>query len=253
MSMFEKMLVGGASFSDIDQEKLREYFRRRAPGAEEIDHLSLAELAIGQGFMARINGDSLQTVAGAMLFGKSPQKHNDNWGITAIRVRGADITFPIVDRRELTGTAEFLIDRGWQFVADHLRTAYEFPENSMDRREIAEYPAEAVREALANAVAHRDYQPSERIQVRQFDDRLEIQNPGGLLPGLKIEQILRTPTPRRRNHLIAQVLLEWKKTEQVGRGLMRIQRAMRDLGSSEPRFETSSSHFIVTLPSRHGV
>ena len=125
----------------------------------------------------------------------------------ALRVRGPDLSYPIVDRREITGTAEQLIERGRQFVADHMRTAYEFPEDSARRREIPEYPLDAVREALANAVAHRDYRPNERIQLRLYDDRLEVQNPGGLLPGLTLEQVLSLPTPRRRNHLIC---MRWK-------------------------------------------
>ncbi len=248
---FERRPALGAAFSDLDEDKLRIYFRLRAPGAEDVDHLSLAELAVGQGLAVRVNGDHRPSVAGLLLFGKLPQKINDNWGITALRVHGPDITYPIIDRREITGAAEQLIERGLQFVAGHMRVAYDFPKDSIQRREIPEYPLTAVREALVNAVAHRDYQPNERIQLRLHDDRLEIQNPGGLLPGLKLEQVLRTPTPRRRNFIIAQVLLEWKLAEQVGRGLVRIQRDMRELGAPEPRFESTSSHFIVTLPSRH--
>ncbi|MBC8264957.1 MAG: putative DNA binding domain-containing protein [Anaerolineales bacterium] len=248
---FERRPVAGATLSDLNEEKLRRYFAERAPGAEHLDQLSLADLALGQGLVIRLNGQAVPTAAGVMLFGRAPQALNDNWGITALRVRGPDISYPIVDRREIGGTAEQLIERGRQFVADHMHIAYEFPEDSARRREIAEYPLNAVREALANAVTHRDYRPNERTQLRLYDGRLEVQNPGGLLPGLTLEQVLSQPTPRRRNHLIAQVLLEWGYAEQVGRGLMRIHRWMQELGSEEPGFESTASHFLVRLPSRH--
>jgi ATP-dependent DNA helicase RecG len=248
---FESRPVTESAFTDLDEGKLRRYFGQRAPGAETLDHLSLADLAMGQGLVVRCNGECVPTLAGLMLFGRAPQTINDNWAITALRVRGPDISYPIVDRRELGGTAEQLIERGQQFVADHMRIGYEFPENSARRREIPEYPLDAVREVLANAVVHRDYRPNERIQLRMHDDRLEVQNPGGLLPGLSLEQLLQTPTSRRRNHTIARVLWEWGYMEQVGRGLIFVRRRMRETGAEPPQFEATASHFVVKLPSRH--
>lgn len=247
---FERRPVVGSTFADLDEDKLRRYFGRRAPGAETLDRLSLADLAMGQGFAVVCNGEAVPTLAGVMLFGRAPQALNNNWTITALRVRGPDLSYPIVDRRELNGTAEQLIERGQQFVADHMRIGYEFPENSARRREVPEYPLDAVREVLANAVAHRDYRPNERIQLRMHDDRLEVQNPGGLLPGLSLEQVLRVPASRRRNHLIAQVLWEWGYMEQVGRGLIFVQRRMQETGAERPRFEATASHFVVVLPGR---
>ena len=252
-SDFESRPVAESAFTDLDEGKLRRYFGQRAPGAETLDHLSLADLAMGQGLVVRCNGEYVPTLAGLMLFGRAPQTINDNWAITALRVRGPDLSYPIVDRRELGGTAEQLIERGQQFVADHMRIGYEFPENSARRREIPEYPLDAVREVLANAVVHRDYRPNERIQLRMHDDRLEVQNPGGLLPGLSLEQLLRTPTSRRRNHTIARVLWEWGYMEQVGRGLIFVRRRMREAGAETPQFEATASHFVVRLPSRHAV
>ena len=71
-------------------------------------------------------------------------------------------------------------------VADRVRIASRFDPGIPRREDVAEYSLDAVREAVSNAVAHRDYQPAETIQIHMFDNRLEIQNPGGLLPGLTV-------------------------------------------------------------------
>ncbi len=80
---------------------------------------------------------------------------------------------------------------------------------------------------------------------------LEIQNPGGLLPGLTLEQVLVGGQSRRRNPVIAEVLRQMGKMTTVGRGLVLIRQELAALGSPEPEFASDEQHFRVTLPSRH--
>jgi len=103
---------------------------------------------------------------------------------------------------------------------------------------------------LVNAVSHRDYQPSETIQLRVFDDRLEVQNPGGLLPGLSLDVILRGGVARHRNETISAVLYRLGYLERAGFGIVFVQQRMRELGADAPRFESLPSHFLAVLPSR---
>ncbi|GFP34785.1 hypothetical protein HKBW3S43_00577 [Candidatus Hakubella thermalkaliphila] len=249
--VFERQPVREASLRDLDEEALRVYFEERAPGVEGKNHIKLTELTVGQSLAVRYNGEVVPTVAGLMHFGRNPQQFNTNWGITALRVRGQDLADPIIDRKELAGTASELIEKGRLFVAGHMHIGYEFEENGVTRRDIPEYPMDAVREVLANAVAHRDYSVNERVQLRLFDDCLEVQNPGSLLPGLTLEMVLRGGVPRRRNTVISQILREKGYVEEVGRGLVFIHRRMREIGAGDPQFEATPSHFIVNLPSRH--
>ena len=86
--------------------------------------------------------------------------------------------------------ARLLVDRGAHF----------------EEQDVPEYPLTAAHEAVANAVAHRDYATATQVFVRLYDNRLEIQNPGGLLPGVTLEQLLVGGESRRRNPVIAEVL-----------------------------------------------
>lgn len=248
--VYERQPATGAQWSDLDIARLREYFRARAPRAESVE-ASLSELAIADGFAVVSAGQTLPTIAGMVLFGREPQRYNASWGITALRIRGQELDRNrVVDRRELTGPADALIEAALRFVRDHMQVAYQFAPADARRREIPAYSLDAVREAVANAVAHREYHPAEQSQLRVFDDRLEVQNPGGLLSGLTLEEVLRGGMARRRNEIISEVLRQWGYVEKVGFGLVFIRQRMRELGAAEPRFEATPSHFIVTMPAR---
>ena len=97
-------------------------------------------------------------------------------------------------RRNLR-VARLLVDRGTHF----------------EEQDVPEYPLAAAHEAVANAVAHRDYAAPAQVFLRLYDDRLEIQNPGGLLPGLTLEQVLTGGESRRRNPVIARCFARWER------------------------------------------
>lgn len=176
------------------------------------------------------------------------------WGLSALRISGLEIVDPIADRVECEGTADQLIEQGEAFVRRNLRVAAVFEDTGqyIQRQDVPEYPIFAAREAIANAVAHRDYSSPERITLRMFDDRLEVFNPGGLVSGLSLDELLQKGgRSAPRNRVMADFLRERGKMETVGRGLLRIQREMRKLGSEPPIFRDERTHFIVILPSRH--
>ncbi|MFQ5857302.1 MAG: ATP-binding protein, partial [Anaerolineae bacterium] len=139
------------------------------------------------------------------------------------------------------------------FVRRNMRVAAVFDEgNKGRRRDVPEYPLEAVREVITNAVAHRDFASTGRVQLHMFEDRLEVGNPGGLPGDLTLEEVTeRGGASYPRNPTISRVLRDWGYMEEVGRGLLYIQRRMRDLGSEAPLFESTPARFTVTLPSRH--
>jgi len=248
--VYERQPAAGARWSDLDTVRLREYFRSRAPRAAAVE-ANLSELAIAAGLAVVSAGQTLPTVAGMVLFGREPQLYNASWGITALRIRGRELNRNrIVDRRELTGAADALIEAALRFVAEHMQIAYQFELGDIRHREVPQYSLDAVREAMANVVAHREYHPPEQSQLRIFDDRLEVQNPGGLLPGLTLEEVLRGGVARRRNEVISEILRQLGYVEKVGFGLVFIRQRMRELGAPEPHFESTLSHFIVTMPVR---
>lgn len=110
-----------------------------------------------------------------------------------------------------------------------------------------EYPPVAVREAIVNAVVHADYsQRGAPIRIAIFDDRLEIENPGILVPGLTLRDVL-GGVSKLRNRVIGRVFRELGLIEQWGSGITRIREACRSAGLAEPLFEEAGMRFRVTL------
>ena len=252
---FEASPCPSATWASLDEAALRKYFSARAPGVLEQPGLTLEALACGQKFAARRGRDTdvVPTVAGCALFGSHPEWLQPTWRVTALRFSGTEITAPIVDRLDTEGPALRAIEQAEAFLRRNLRVARLLVDRGthFEEQDVPEYPLAAAHEAVANAVAHRDYAAPSQVFVRLYEDRLEIQNPGGLLPGLTLEQVLAGGESRRRNPVIAEVLRQMGKMTTVGRGLALIRQEMARLGSPPPEFASDGQHFRVTLPSRH--
>ncbi len=250
---YEATPCPAATWSHLDEPALRKYFSARAPGVLDQPGMTLAALACGQRFALRQGEQVIPTVAGCVLFGAHPEWLQPAWRVTALRFSGIEITAPIVDRLDTTGPALRAIEQAEAFLRRNLRVARLLLDKGthFQEEDVPEYPLAAAHEAVANAVAHRDYAAPTQVFVRLYDDRLEIQNPGGLLPGLTLEQVLVGGESRRRNPVIAEVLRQMGKMTTVGRGLALIRHEMARLGSPAPQFWSDGQSFRVTLPSRH--
>jgi ATP-dependent DNA helicase RecG len=120
--------------------------------------------------------------------------------------------------------------------------------DGMFRREIPEYPREALREALANAVAHRDYSPYVRgshTQIRMFADRLEIQRPGGLFGNVPVENLEEEHSTR--NARLMRMMEDMHVVENRGSGIRAMLQAMREANLEPPRFDDRRASFLVTF------
>ena len=118
----------------------------------------------------------------------------------------------------------------------------------LSHQEVLEYPFDAVRELIVNAIAHRDYNlQGDSIHLNIFVDRLEVTSPGGLPGPITIDNLL--AARYSRNPVIVQVLADLGYVERLGYGLDRVVTAMRENSLSPPRFEESAGTFRVTLHS----
>ena len=250
---FEALPCPGAAWSNLDEAALLKYFSARAPGVLEQDGMTLPTLATGQRFSLRRDQAVVPTVAGSVLFGLHPEWQQPAWRVTALRFSGTEITAPIVDRLDTEGPALRAIEQAEAFLRRNLRVARLLVDRGthFEEQDVPEYPLAAAHEAVANAVAHRDYATTTQVFVRLYDNRLEIQNPGGLLPGVTLEQLLVGGESRRRNPVIAEVLRQMGKMTTVGRGLALIRQELARLGSLPPEFVIDDHSFRVILPSRH--
>ena len=113
------------------------------------------------------------------------------------------------------------------------------------RETVPEYPAEAIREAVANSICHRDYAMSGTVQVRIYDDRLEVWNPGMLPPELAVEALYREHPSRPRNPNLAGALFRAHVIEKWGTGTLRIVQACESRGLPRPEFLSEMGTFMV--------
>jgi ATP-dependent DNA helicase RecG len=244
---YETLPAIGAKWEDLDRSSLERFLSARAPrawqsGADIIDRAMTEKLA------TRTAEGVVPTIVGALAFCVLPQSINPSWSITALMFRGREFQRDaMLLRQDLNGSASALIDAAVAFVARNMRTFPIFPPGQVQRVDLTEYDLAAVREAVANAVAHRDYRANEPIQIRLFDDRLEIQSPGPLPSDLTIARILAGGATRARNPVLAQILLENGYMEQVGFGVVFIRQKMEKLGAPTPDFESGSAHFVARL------
>jgi predicted HTH transcriptional regulator len=189
-------------------------------------------------------GREVPTVGGMLLFGRARlDRYPDAW-LQAGRFKGTGKQ-TIVDSAEIRSLPADAIDEAIAFVVRNTSLAYEI--RGTRRIEVPEYPPVAVREAVINAVVHADYsQRGAPIRIAIYDDRLETESPGMLVPGLTIPDVM-GGVSRLRNRVIGRVFRELGLIEQWGSGIGRIREACRAAGLAEPVLEEVGMRFRVTL------
>ncbi len=235
---FETEVVYGASLDDIDWNRAKAY-AANLPGETSPETALLRRACI-----VRHEGRLRPTNAGILLFGKEPQRFLRGAAITAVRFAGETMSDSF-NREDITGTLPDQIRRSETFLHDHLRKGVSIGK-TMARAESYEYPMEAARELVVNAVAHRDYSISgDEIRLFLFRDRLEVTSPGGLPGPVTIDNI--KDERFSRNPVIVQVLSDMGFIERLGYGVDRVIALMREVRLRDPEFAETAGGFRVML------
>lgn len=245
----------GATLDDLSAERIeayREELERRRPGSPLVRAPREALLldvgaAVGE-------GSALQpTLAGILFFGHEPQRFYPGLTITFLHFAGKAPApggqgEPLyLDNREFRGTVPEIIDATRATLFEKLDK--QGVVEGFRRHDVLEYPEFAYREAVVNAVGHRDYQRvGSFVQVRLFADRLEVQSPGGLGGNLTVDNIVYEQYTR--NPHVMRLLEDMGYVEKRGLGVDLMIRAMSDAGLEPPVFENRGSSFWVTLMRR---
>ncbi len=148
------------------------------------------------------------------------------------------------DRKELTGSLLTQLEDTYAYIDQFNRTRAEF--EGLDRIDKRDYPAEALREALLNAITHRDYSFSGSTLISIFDDRIEFVTIGGLVRGLTYNDIM-LGVSALRNQKLANVFYRLKLIEAYGTGILKINESYTD-SNVKPQFEVTDNAFKITLP-----
>jgi ATP-dependent DNA helicase RecG len=243
---FESEPVAGATLVDLDKSVLDDYMALRAErGGRELES-NLQDHLMDIGAMA---DDGTPTVAGMLLFGKRPQAFLPQSGVVFVKflgkeARGRDGLAGYGRRVEIEGPLARVIERAWTVTVEEMRV--EAVVNDLRRKEKAEYPRFAVREALVNAVCHRDYRLSgRRVEIRMYEDRLEVISPGGLPGYITLDNIV--DEHFSRNPRLVSGLFQWGYIEELGLGIDRMIEEMLEHGHPAPDFEAKPYSFTVRL------
>ena len=239
---WDEQICDGAGLEDIDEEKVK-WFLRKAKHERnfDIEPETLIKEALER--LELIKGEKL-TNAGVLLFGKNPQKFFLSAETRCAKFKGTK-PLEFIDMKIFTGNIINQRNDAVEFVKEHIKLHAKII--GMERVEKWEYPIEAVREAITNAVCHRDYEISSHIQIRIFDDRIEIWGCGPLPKPLTIKDLKKKHKSILRNHLIGKCFFLIKFIEEWGTGTNRIIEQCLKHGLPEPLFENITDNLVITF------
>ena len=246
--------VERAGMNMLDADQLSSYVhlkRAERPG--------FARLSLEQAYeMLNIARENVPTLAAVMNFGLYPQGYFPQLAITAVVVPGTSIGnttedhIRFLDNKRMEGTLINMLDEAMAFCLRNMKTRTIIDPATGKRADQTEYPLLAIREAVLNALIHRDYSPYTEgtpIQINFFSDRLEIHSPGTLYGRMTVEQ-LGVARPDLRNPALAVMAETLLKAENRYSGIPTIRSEMAQAGLPPPVFENRRNEFVVTLYNR---
>ncbi len=193
----------------------------------------------------RLYDGSHPTVGGVVLFGRAPQEALESSKVVAGAFRGNDIGDDLLDRKDLRGDLFEVISQAQTFLGLHLRTAHEINGFEPERR--PEIPPAVLREAVVNALVHRDYSIPGPVRIFVLADRVEIRSPGRP-PNTVDADAMRAGIHVTRNPHIYSRVAEAELATRAGTGIRRIARLLREHGGGELGITISDAEVVLTLP-----
>ena len=244
-------IIEDASFSSLDTEKVNAYLIQKRS-----ERPNLALLPIEQQYeLTGITRNGGITLMALVLFGLYPQAYLPQLSVIATNVPGREMGAldadgnRFSDSKRIEGTLPDMLEGALAFVRTNMRTATKIDPATGERLDLPQYPIVAVREAILNALVHRDYSfhtEGMPIQLTMYTDRMEIVNPGGLYGRLTVDQ-LGQAQPDTRNPSLVTAMETLGKTENRYSGIPTIRYAMKKQGLPEPVFSNARGTFRVVL------
>ncbi len=245
---FDRRPLMGSSLSELDLASFRQNYLpfAIAPEVLEENQRTPEEQLASLRFLAAPDG--LPTAAGLLFVGKDPQFRLPGAYIQFLRLDGLELTDPIVDQKDLTGTLSQQLTQIDEILKAHIRTTTEIPDTGPEIRR-PDYPIQALQQVIRNAVMHRNYESSHApIKIYWYTDRIEISNPGGLFGQVTPENYDRTTD--YRNPEVAASLKTLGYVQRFGMGIQLARKAMHTNGNPSPEYQFYPEYLQVTLRSR---
>jgi len=240
---FDSQICNEASFENIDENKVRWFLKeaRKHRGLNLSEDVSVKETLSR---LKLLTNEKLTNTA-FLLFFKEPVFLQSE--VKCIRFSGNEPVKPYIDFQTIEGTIFDLIDKAEDFVLRNIKKSIWLVPGKVQREEKYEYPPDAIREAIVNAVVHRDYESTAKVQIRVFDDYIEIWNPGRLPAGWTVERLKQKHESIPKNPLLFKQLFWVKYVEDVGGGTTDMIQGCREWGIPEPEFGDTGTAIVVTF------
>lgn len=242
---WESLTARGVSFSDLNRDRILGCIRLGVEGGRIPESALTAPI---EDTLAKwkltVNGEP--TNGAAMLFSNNIYPY-DNFQLRLARFLGND-KLEFIDNQRAEGNFFDLLDAGMAFLFKHLNLSGKITNRSLMREERLEVPVSALREALINALAHRQWEKQNlTISIAVYDDRVEIANPGILPPKITPENIKESHESFPYNRNMAHALYRSTFLESWGSGIRRIIEACREQGVGEPTWRWDGGFVYVTF------
>ena len=234
---FDAMPCLGTSIDDLDVVLIRKEFLPKAVAEDVLDEDErditdqLASLGL---YDLRYN---CPTNGAIVLFGKNPERHVHGAYIQYVRFKGKDRAGDILNEHKFSGNLCRVLPKIDAFVETSISQKRPIPVSVLREETVSKYPYWATRELLMNAIMHRDYEGNAPIQFYEYDDRIEIQNPGGLYGKVSPDNFPNVSD--YRNPFIAEAMKVLGYVNQFSRGVYRVQKELEENGNGQASFDFS--------------
>ncbi|MDL1970145.1 MAG: putative DNA binding domain-containing protein [Candidatus Desulfofervidaceae bacterium] len=238
---YDEIEVAKVGFDDIDLEYFEEFMEHsygfKPEETQTFKYLKNLKI---------ITERKKPTLAGLLFFGINPQTYFPYAKITAAYIAGEDISVPPADKKDFEGKIPEMLENFMRYLRIYLKEKHRI--KSLEPEAYPEIPEEVVREAIVNAVAHRNYTVRAPIRVFIFQDRIEFHSPGKLPNTVTIESIKIGGAHVLRNPTIYNLLLKMGLVTDLGSGVMRIIRLVKEHVGKEVELEETETEFILAIP-----
>lgn len=250
----EEQVIPSARIEDIDLDAFRAFLRAQGLDTEEEPQPAIADDLCNRRILAEFDNALCPTLYGLMAFGKEPQAHpqTTNFFVECVAYLGEDRASDVILTGEGKGRLEEQIRRSVGWVRG---LGWKESYHGLDRVETPLIPEKALREAIVNAVVHREYAiTGSKVLLEVFRDRIDVTSPGTFPNHMSVENVRSGGNPRSRNELMANAMLVARLMEQRGRGWPVMRREMREFNGTEPEIvQDEGGKFVrVTFRKRAG-
>lgn len=243
---FDISPVEGTSIKDLNIDIIRDYFMKyNTFDLFDEPEESVERILVNADILKEADGRKLCTVGGLLVFGKNPEKHLPQNGVSFAHFKGNEITDELIDKKIITGRIQDIAEQLMVVIKNNMLIPSVI--NGLKREDKEEYPTVVMREAIVNSLVHRNYSISgSKIRVFMFGDRIEFRSPGRLPNTVTIEK-MKVGVSYARNPFLVKYMENMRYIDQLGRGIPMILKKMKEAGAKEPLLMEQGEEFVLTI------